>query len=241
MEKQKFRLKNLLSWTTNVIHLIYPNSCLICQKELIKSSDQICPFCKTELQYTYFERYEEPTILDQLFWGRVNLKATFALFFFEKGKKVQPILHALKYKYKPEIGVQFGQMIGRKLNDIEGFKGLEALIPVPLHPKKLFVRGYNQSEKLANGISNELNIPVLKDFIVRDKNTETQTKKGRFLRWENVENKFSVGKKSHQEYKHIAIVDDVITTGATLEAIIQSIQKNNPEVCISVISLALAK
>jgi len=121
------------------------------------------------------------------------------------------------------------------------FKDLEALVPVPLHPKKLFTRGYNQSEKLADGISNELNIPVLKDFIVRNKNTETQTKKGRFLRWENVENKFSVGRKSNENYKHVAIVDDVITTGATLEAIIQSIQKNNPEVCISVISLALAK
>ncbi len=241
MGNSKIRLKNLLNWMRNIVHLIYPNTCLICQKELTESSSEICPFCKADLQYTYFERYDEPTILDQLFWGRINLKGTFALFFFEKGKKVQPILHALKYKDKPEIGVQFGEMIGRKLNEIEAFKDLDALIPVPLHPKKLFIRGYNQSEKLADGISNQLTIPVLNDFILRNKNTETQTKKGRFLRWENVENKFSVGKKSHQDYKHIAIVDDVITTGATLEAIIQSIQKNNPEVCISVISLALAK
>lgn len=236
----RFGLKNLLNWVDSIGHLIYPNSCIICQEELVSNITSVCPFCYKDLYFTYFERYEEPTILDQLFWGRVQLKATYSMLFFEKGKNVKPILHALKYKDKPEIGIQFGKLIGQKIKPLTQFQDLDALIPVPLHYQKKFIRGYNQSEKLAEGISEILNIPVDADFLKRNKNTETQTKKNRFLRWDNVQNKFSI-KINSKNYKHIAIVDDVITTGATLEAIIQEIQKNNPEVCISVISLAIAK
>ncbi|MBI1836508.1 MAG: ComF family protein [Flavobacteriia bacterium] len=236
-----FRLKNLLKLKEHLFHLIYPNSCVSCQNELIDFKDFICPFCAIDLKFTYYEKFKEPTELDQLFWGRVHLKATYSMFYFEKGKKIQPILHALKYKDKPKIGVQLGKKMGEKIKNIEAFKDLNALIPVPLHSQKLFLRGYNQSEKLADGIALELNIPVITDLISRTKNTESQTKKGKLKRWENVENKFSSSKNKAKNLKHIAIIDDVITTGATLEAIIREIQKNNPDLCISVISLALAK
>lgn len=240
MRMSRFGLKNLLNWKESILHLIYPNSCIVCHEELADNNNYICPFCYKDLQFTFFERYEESTILDQLFWGRVQLIATYSMLFFEKEKNVKPILHALKYKDKPEIGIQFGKLIGKKIKPIKAFENLDALIPVPLHQKKQFIRGYNQSEKLAEGISSILNIPVDNDFLKRNVNTETQTKKNRFLRWENVQNKFSL-EKNKNNYKHIAIIDDVITTGATLEAIIQAIQKNYPEVCISVISLAIAK
>jgi ComF family protein len=121
------------------------------------------------------------------------------------------------------------------------FKGVEALIPVPIHSKKEFLRGYNQSEKIADGIAAVLNIPVVLDFMGQTKSTESQTKKSRFMRWDNVENKFQTTQKETTQYSHIAIVDDVITTGATLEAIIRKIRENNPEIRISVISLAITK
>ena len=125
------------------------------------------------------------------------------------------------------------------MKNITSFQSIDALVPVPIHPKKEFIRGYNQSEKLADGISEVLKVPVVVDFLERTKFSESQTKKNRFLRWDNVENNFKSKNRSH--YKHIAIVDDVITTGATLEVIIRTIQENNPEIRISVISLALTK
>ena len=234
-----FKLKNILNWKNDLLHLIYPNSCLICEKELNTDSKNICPFCKNDFQYTSFERYSEPTILDQLFWGRVQIASTYALIYFEKGKAAQPILHALKYKDKPEIGLELGELIGEKIINLPGFNTVEALIPVPIHPKKEFIRGYNQSEKLANGIAKIITVPVIIDTIKRIKNTESQTKKSRFKRWENVQNTFKI--KNISKYNHIAIVDDVITTGATLEIIIQKIQEIKPNIRISIISLALTK
>lgn len=234
-----FKLQNALNWKQDILHLIYPNVCLICENELSNHQNNICSFCERDLQFTFFERYKEATLLDQLFWGRIQIVGTYSLLYFEKGKSAQPILHALKYKDKPEIGREMGMLIGERIEKIAKFQDLDALIPVPLHPKKLFTRGYNQSEKIADGISNILNVPVDNDFIQRFKQSETQTKKNRFLRWDNVQNKFL--SNSNKNYKHIAVVDDVITTGATLEAIIRVIIENNPEIRVSIISLALTK
>ena len=236
-----FKLQNISKWKDDLIHLIYPNSCLICEKELSLKDEHFCTFCLNEFQYTFFERYTEPTILDQLFWGRVDIHSSYAHLFFEKGKSTQPILHALKYKDKPKIGVEMGKSIGENLKKLPSFNSVDTLIPVPIHSKKQFIRGYNQSEKIADGISEILNIPVILDFMGYAKQTESQTKKGRFLRWDNVENKFKANNKKSSSLKHIAIVDDVITTGATLEAIIRLIRENNPEIRISIISLAITK
>lgn len=237
----EFKLHFFSKWKQDIIHLIYPSTCLICEKELPNQYEHICSFCSSEFQYTYFERYEEATLLDQLFWGRVLVHSTYAYLFFEKGKSSQPILHALKYKSKPEIGIEMGALIGENLKIMSSFDGVEALIPVPIHSKKEFVRGYNQSEKLADGIGSVLNIPVVLDFMDQTKRTESQTKKGRFLRWDNVENKFKAAINKTVSYSHIAIVDDVITTGATLEAVIRKIQEINPEIRISIIGLAITK
>lgn len=230
---------NLKKIKQDIIHLIYPETCIICQNELLFQKKNICLFCQNELQYTYFERFIEPSPLDQLFWGRVKINATYAYVYFEKGKNVQPILHALKYKNKPEIGEKLGVLIGEKIKDLPSFQNIDALIPVPIHPKKKFTRGYNQSEKIADGISSILKIPVIPDFIESLKQTPSQTNKNRFKRWDNVATKFSI--KNDIKLNHIAIVDDVITTGATLEAIIKVILENNPEIRISIMSLAITK
>ena len=238
LEKKR---KIFQKWKSDLIHLIYPNSCLVCESELSIYQEHICPFCEQQLDFTYFERYHEPTILDQLFWGRVPLVGTYAYIFYDKHKSAQPILHALKYKNKPEIGFYAGTKIAENLKKIYAFDSVDALVPVPIHPKKEFDRGYNQSAKIADGIASVLNIPVVLDFIKSIKHTSSQTNKGRFLRWDNVEKKFSSTIVTEKTYSHIALVDDVITTGATLEAIVRKIQENNPEIRVSIISLALTK
>ena len=238
-EMINFELKNISKWSSDLFHLIYPNTCLICENELPPSNKFICSFCHNDFNYTYFERYSEPTPLDQLFWGRVSVFSTYSYLYFEKAKSTQPILHALKYGDKPEIGIEMGKLIGEQVKQLSSFQGIDALVPVPIHPKKEFTRGYNQSEKLADGIAEILNLPVLINYIERTKNSDSQTKKGRFKRWDNVENKFI--SKNTTNFKHIALVDDVITTGATLEVIVRILQENNPELRISIISLALTK
>ncbi len=236
-----FRINKISKWNQDLLHLIYPNQCLICENELTRHQKSICNLCFSNLNFTYFEAYEEPTPLDQLFWGRVAVHGTYAYLYFEKNKGVQPVLHALKYKDRPEIGIEMGSQIGNKIKLLPVFSDLDALIPIPLHPRKKFIRGYNQSEKLAEGIASVINVPVDVDFISRTKYGKSQTTKGRFLRWDNIQGKFNFSPEGRKKHMHIALVDDVITTGATLETIIRLIHENNPEIRISILSLALTK
>jgi ComF family protein len=232
----------LLFWEKpkqDLLHLLFPSTCAICSDEW-PSNEPICSFCRTELQYTGFEHYSEPTELDKLFWGRVSLVGTFALLYFYKNSSTQKILHALKYGNKPETGIILGKEIGHKIKDLEFKIDADVLIPVPLHPKKQFARGYNQSEQLAKGISEITGIPTDNRFIGKLQHTSSQTRRGRFSRWDNVSGNFGLN-KIKSSYKHILIIDDVITTGATLEAMIQSIRTVYPELRISIISLALTK
>jgi ComF family protein len=222
-----------------ILHLIYPNSCIICDKEVINHTINVCPFCELDFNYTYFESYEEPTLLDKLFWGRVKINHTFALLFFEKNKAAQPILHALKYKSRKDVGVQMGRIIGKKI--ASNFTQLDGLIPVPLHPKKKFLRGFNQSELIANGISEIIEVPVIHNLVIKKNNTKSQTKMGKTLRWLNAQEQYEWDFSKVREFRHIAIVDDVVTTGATIESLAKSILREFDEIKISVISLALTK
>jgi ComF family protein len=221
-------------------HLIFPNSCLQCAHELSRFEKHICAFCWDKLQRTYFESYESPSRMDQLFWGRLELKETFALYFFEKEKPIQDILHALKYQFKAPLGRHFGRIMGETIVKSDKYKEIEALIPVPIHPQKRFLRGYNQSELLAEGMAEMLKIPILVDVVQKKSNNSSQTTKNRFLRWDNASEQFCLGKKA-VTFSHIAIVDDVITTGSTLEAMAQLLRSQYPDLQISLISFAIAK
>lgn len=222
-----------------LFHLIYPNECLICSTELSRSESIICVKCNSELHFTHFEIAKEATSLDKLFWGRVQLEFTYAMLYYEKTNTSKQLLSALKYNKRADVGRIFGEMVGSKLQSIEMINTIDALIPVPIHPKKEFIRGYNQSQVIADGISSKLNIPVENNFIRRAVNSKSQTKLGRFNRWDNVSGKFQLA--TNCPFKHIAIIDDVITTGATLETIIEIINQKYPTIRISVISLALTK
>ena len=220
--------------------LIYPNHCLICNHYVHANRMAICPICIDELPYTYFEHFTVPTSFEQLFYGRVSLNMTFALLYFEQHNSTQKLLHALKYGSRKWIGWQLGKEIGHRIKEFHQNDPIDALIPVPIHPKKAFDRGYNQSEWIAKGIATILPIPIEKGWIYKKTHTGSQTTSDRFHRWENVSSNFA--SRIFPTFDgHIAIVDDVITTGATIEAMVSAIQAINKNVKISVITLAITK
>ncbi len=221
-------------------HLIFPNLCVACENELSRSEKHVCAFCESALTLTNFHLFNnEATPVDKLFWGRIALTATYSHVYFEKNKASQNILFNLKYKNKAQLGVYFGKKIGASIAQIDKFHDVDAFIPVPLHPKKAFIRGYNQSEMIAKGICDAVNKKMDTSTIRRTHHTETQTKKSRFQRWDNVNEKFNVSDKV-LHYKHVVLVDDVITTGSTIESVAAALRKKNPSLSISVVTLAVA-
>lgn len=223
----------------DLIHLIFPYHCLVCENEISRYEHHICAFCDENLPLTNFHLQEDATNMDKLFWGRIAIHKTYSYLFFEKNKASQHVLFNLKYKNNFELGVFFGQRIGDKLMTMKAFDSVDVYIPVPLHPKKQFIRGYNQSEAIAKGICQSLNTKLDLNSVKRTQHSETQTKKSRFQRWDNVNEIFQVS-DTVRNYKHIVLVDDVITTGSTLEAVSATLLKKNPDLLISVVTLAIA-
>lgn len=234
MFKNSIRISSLLS------HLLFPEKCIHCESELLAKESFVCWSCLKNLSYTYFENYTEHSRMDKLFWGKIPINKTFSLYNFEENTVVQAILHTMKYSNNPQIGKDFGIRIGEKLNQLNYFEDLNALVPVPMHAKKKFTRGYNQAEMLAKGISEITDIPVLSTEVKKIKHTQSQTQKSLWERWTNSENMFSTT-LDDKSLNHIALVDDVLTTGATLERLAKTILDKNPNVKISLITLAITK
>jgi ComF family protein len=199
------------------IHLFFPRLCPACSKALLRNETLICFTCKHHLPKTNFHLMADNPV-SRLFWGRVPLSGASAYFYFRKEGKVQRLLHELKYRGGAEIGREIGRMYGTELLQNPVYSEAELIIPVPLHPAKLEVRGYNQSDAFGEGLAEKLSGQFAKDSLIRVINTETQTRKGRFERWENVETVFAVENREMLTGKKVMLVDDVITTGATLES-----------------------
>ena len=230
---------NRFSFLGDLTHLVFPETCVSCSNELSKEEKSICSICQSELIETNFHLAKEATVMDQLFWGRFEVCKAYSYLFFEKEKSSQHVLFSLKYRDNPAIGEYFGKEIAKRLLVMSEFTDVNAFIPAPLHPKKAFLRGYNQSEALAKGMSDALNIRLDTNSIIRAKHGSTQTKKNRFQRWDNVQSTFKT-KKSILHYNHVVLVDDVITTGSTLESIAQSIREVHPKIKISIVTLAMS-
>lgn len=224
--------------SSEILHLIFPNLCLACERELAASEAHLCSFCQSELSPTRYHLAQDATPLDQSFWGRTKVEHVYAHYFFEKHKTIQNVLFSMKYAHNKAIGVYYGQEIGRTLKD-SPFASADAIIPVPLHPKKEFMRGYNQSQHLSIGIAEELKLPIDKRCVRRLAHTSSQTRKSRFQRWENVDGIFAVHPRV-ASYRHVIIVDDVITTGSTIEAMIDALRSQHPDLLVSVVTLACA-
>lgn len=211
---------------------------MVCHNGLARGEEVICTNCFYHLPRTRFWNDSENPVA-KTFWGRVNIENACALFYFTKGSKYQKLLHLLKYNGRKDIGVVLGKELGKKLAQSELYNKIDAVIPVPLHPKKQKIRGYNQAEAIANGISETMNIPTINDVLIRTQFTQTQTKKNREERIKNVAQAFSVQNPEKLSGKHILLVDDVITTGATLEVCANTLI-NNIDLTISIATLAYA-
>jgi len=175
--------------------------------------------------------------VQKIFYGRADVQAAGSFLLFQKKGSVQKMLHALKYKSKPEVGVLLGKWYGQDLKKNNTFCDCDIIIPVPLHKKRMKKRGYNQSEFIAKGLAEELQIPVVNDVLFKKHFTETQTFKSREERWQNTINSFEIKNENLIKDKKILLVDDVITTGATTEACIFQLNKSS-EAPISVASIA---
>ena len=172
-----------------------------------------------------------------MFWGRVDLEMATSFYVFSKKSKVQNLLHHLKYKGVKEVGAVIGELFGFELKDSKFYKNIDLIIPVPLHQNKLNKRGYNQSEWIALGLSQSMNIPIDTLSLYRTSDSQTQTKKSRYKRWENVGEIFDVA-NNHIDGKSILLVDDVVTTGATIEACAQVLIQHNCKVFVATIAYA---
>lgn len=227
------------NYLNDFIALIFPELCQACGNSLVGNEDLICTDCMYDLPLTNFHQQPDNVVARQL-WGRVNLSLIYVLLYFTKGGKVQRMMHQFKYRNMPRIGNKLGQIAGNQLCDNDSYQSIDFIIPVPLHPKKLKERGYNQSTQFAEGLSDKLNIPVDSKNLIRVKHTQTQTKKSRFSRYENMKDVFNVQNPELFAGKHVLLVDDIITTGSTIEACGLELLKI-PGLTLSVAAIAYAE
>jgi ComF family protein len=220
------------------VSLFYPRACQACGNILYKGEETLCTYCLFHLPKTNYHDDEDNPIIRH-FWGKVNIASAASCYFFNKGQKVQKLIHNLKYKGQKQIGLKVGELYGHELAKSPLFNSADIILPVPLHKSRLRSRGYNQSDFFAKGLSSAMKIPADTALMVRNKKTETQTRKNRFSRWENVSEVFSVTSESNIAGKHLLLVDDVITTGSTLTACAEVLLKNK-NTKVSVASIAYA-
>jgi ComF family protein len=222
-----------------LLNFFYPCLCISCGNILLQKEQFFCLHCLHNFPETRYHEFDESP-LSLLFKGRVAVENTGAFLFYKKGNQVQKILHHLKYYGTKEVGAFLGNLYGIQLVLHEKWKTIDMIIPIPLHTKKEKKRGYNQSEWIAKGLSTGMQIPYDTKLLIRSEFTETQTKKSRFHRWQNVKEVFQLTDLNALENKHVLLCDDVLTTGATLEAAIQKLAVIS-SLKVSVATLATAQ
>ncbi len=223
---------------SDVLELLFPSLCVTCGERLLSQEKHVCFDCWNDLPVTNFHTDSENKVA-QLFWGRVQLENATSFFSYKKGSRYQQLIHYAKYKGLKELGYISGLRFGAVLNESETFSSVDLVIPVPLHPKKELSRGYNQCDWIARGVGESLQKGVSSDNLYRKVFTSTQTRKGRFERWQNVEGIFGLHRPEELAGKHILLVDDVVTTGSTLEACaFQLLQQAGTRVSIATLAFA---
>lgn len=227
-----------MSFINDFLSLIYPRYCEACANTLFRHERYICNYCKLNLPKSRYHQHEENELY-QVFAGRIPVVKAASFYLYEKSGKIQKLLQAIKYQDQKELGEFLGELYGAELQAEKAFDDIDCILPIPLHAYKLKLRGYNQSEYFANGLSKSLNKPLDITSLKRVVDTATQTKKHKYQRWENVEGIFELDKAHEFAHKHVLLVDDVVTTGATIEAAWLAL-KEVEGIKISVASIAFA-
>lgn len=221
-----------MQFLKDIFDFTFPRNCIICGRLLNDSEKVICTYCYYEIPRTNFHKDPENPVA-KLFWGRIKVEHATAFFYFNKGSRYQKLIHALKYEGRKDIGIEAGKIFGFELKG-SVYEQADFLIPVPLHWKKQRKRGYNQSEMIALGMGKALGKPVYTDILERIEFTSSQTRKTRYDRFTNVTGSFIVKNCEKCAGRNILLIDDVVTTGSTVEACAEVLIKNN----ISKVSLA---
>ena len=208
----------------DLFYVFYPILCNNCENYLNSNERLLCVKCRHDLPYSHYtQRNKNP--VETMFFGRVPIEAGTSLFLFEQNGMAQTLIHKLKYQGKEEIGSFAGFLLGEELKKNNLYKKLDCIIPVPLLPKKQKKRGYNQLTKFAESLSKTLNVKINYNDLIKISGSETQTKKNKYDRWKNTTESFHLKNSENLENKHILLIDDVITTGATIEACIHELLK----------------
>jgi ComF family protein len=202
---------------SNLSHLFFPHICAGCGTDVLNHESPICIRCIDQLPVTNFHLYAG-NVVEKHFWGRIDIHGATSFCHFTKSSVIQRLLHQLKYKNNKEIGYFLGQLMGKTISEASRFSDVDILVPLPLFAARERKRGYNQAAVLCDGMAVSLKIPVATTAVVRLSATETQTHKNRIERWQNMQGMFRVNEPAAITGKHVLLVDDVVTTGATLEA-----------------------
>ncbi len=222
----------------DVLNIFYPRLCFTCQNLLLSSEDIICHNCLSQLAFTHFD-FKSGNPVHQRLSTIVPVEKATSLFLFDKAGVVQEMIHQLKYEGKQEIGKLIAEITGNFFDEKSLFSGFDYIIPVPLHPEKQKKRGYNQLTVFGENLGNYFGIKYSEQILIRTKNTPSQTKLSAGQRRENVAGAFDIHKPDEYRQKHFLLIDDVMTTGATLEACAETILQNIPNAKVSVLTIAV--
>jgi len=230
----------MYQWLNGLLHLIFPRVCPCCSQYLPQGQQVVCLACESQLPFTDYHHHPSDNPFVDRFWGRLPLQAGAAMLQFGKGGRTQRLIHRIKYEGRKELALELGRWYGHVLREASVFATAEVIVPVPLHPRKKLQRGFNQSSWYARGLGERLEVPLLEDGLVRTRHTVSQTRKSRLERFQNVAEAFAPGRTDALAGKHVLLVDDVLTTGATLEACGLQLLKQK-DVKLSFVTLAIAE
>jgi ComF family protein len=222
---------------TRLLDLIYPRICAACRKPLGEVDTPICINCIIDLPVIINDTVQQRKII-QKFDGKVNINDAKSYLLFEKGNVAQQLIHGLKYQNKKSIGVWLGKKFGEALINANEQDKVDLIVPIPMHETKQKQRGYNQAELIAEGMASVLNVPIINNGLIKIANTSSQTKKDRYQRYKNTNEIFQVNTEAELRGKRVCLVDDVLTTGATLEAAAIALIEYDCEVSIKTIASA---
>jgi ComF family protein len=223
-----------------LLHILFPNCCLACDKALLGSEKYLCLNCQANLPKTNFHLHQN-NIVERTFWGRIPIQRAFSYLYFHEGGMTRKLMHSIKYNGDKELAEYLGNSYGSQLIEQIPEMYFDGILAVPLHVSKFRKRGFNQSEEFAKGLANSTGIPNMSHLTKREIATETQTRKSRLDRWQNVSDIFSISSelKSKKNSPHFLLVDDVITTGATMESFANCLI-NSLDCKVSIASIAYA-